>query len=73
MALEKVFLLWHTRPLEDDEKDSKLVGIYSSHELAEAKIVKYQTIVGFKELPECFEISEYNIDKDYWEEGFVTT
>lgn len=73
MNLENVFLLWHCRLLDDDGEDTKLIGIYSSKELAEEKIEKYLSIAGFKEFLEGFEISEYNTDKDHWEEGFVIT
>lgn len=71
MNIKYVYLLWHTHTL-DDEEDQKLIGIYSSQELASRKITEYQTITGFKDFPNSFEIAKYQIDKDYWQEGFIT-
>ncbi|MFW5754889.1 MAG: DUF7336 domain-containing protein [Marinilabiliaceae bacterium] len=67
-----VFLLWHIHKINEEEEDSKLIGVYSSKEKAMKKIEEYKNIEGFKENPEGFEISEYQIDSDHWEEGFVT-
>ena len=72
MSTQTVYLLWHTHIL-DDEEDSKLIGVYSSQELAEEKIVEYRSVEGFKNNPDDFEIASYQLDQDFWTEGFVTT
>ncbi|WP_286776771.1 DUF7336 domain-containing protein [Sphingobacterium sp. UBA2074] len=69
-----VFLLWHThfdKELDGGE-DVKLIGVYSSRELAENTLEKMSKVAGFKDQPEGFEISEYSVDKDHWTSGFIT-
>lgn len=63
-----VYLVWHTNPLNDDEK---LIGVYSSDERARDVIQRYLDKPGFKDSPEGFEIAPYDLDKDEWTEGFV--
>jgi hypothetical protein len=75
--MKSVFLLQHTYESEGDEKlkleETKIIGIYSSKEKAECVIQKYKTIQGFNKYPEdCFTIDEYKIDKNHWQEGFIT-
>ncbi|MDL2285887.1 hypothetical protein LJC24_00415 [Desulfococcaceae bacterium OttesenSCG-928-F15] len=69
--MDKVYILWHTRGIEpDEEKDCKLIGVYSSKQLAMSKLNKYKTIKGFKDYPDGFEIIEQKIDEGGWKEGF---
>jgi len=71
--MASVFLLFHTNHLPDGEDDDKLLGVYSSKELAEAKIKdKYSHLPGFCESTGEYVIDEYVVDQDCWEEGFVT-
>ena len=70
--MKNAYLLWHTR--EDDKymEDSKLLGVYSSEELAQEKIDTYYKFQdGFKDYYEGFLISKYTVDKMEWTEGFV--
>ena len=57
---------------EDIGDDAKLLGCYSSLERAEARIAAAVAWPGFREEPDCFDISRMVVDHDYWEEGFVT-
>ena len=74
--MRTVFLPWHSRPLEDaldgHDTDDKLIGVYSS--AAEAEVAKRRKLQfeGFRDYPDCFLVSEYEIDKDAWSEGFVS-
>jgi hypothetical protein len=72
--MKSVFLLFHTHHLPDGEDDNKLLGVYSSREIAEKKIeAEYRKLSGFCEPDGEFIIDEYTIDQDNWEEGFLTT
>ena len=71
--MKSVFILFHTHHMEDGEEDEKLLGVYSSRELAAQKIEnKYKKLPGFCEAGGVFIIDEYKIDQDHWEEGFIT-
>jgi hypothetical protein len=67
-----VYLLWHVHDL-GDEFDEKLLGLYSSQASAEAARERTQSLPGFRDHPDGFHISEYELDQDHWTEGFVTT
>jgi carbon-monoxide dehydrogenase large subunit len=75
-GMDKVFLLWHCRPIEggvdEHDTDDKLVGVYSSAAEAEAAKQRKLQFVGFRDYPDCFFVSEYIVDKDAWSEGFIT-
>ena len=72
--MKHVFLLWHTH--EDDAlpggEDVKLLGVYSSALNAEEALTASLVLPGFKDTPEGFEISAYELDKRTWQEGYVT-
>jgi homoserine kinase type II len=58
--------------LEAGEEDIKLIGVYSSHENAQAAIGRLSRRPGFAEAPAGFHIDEYELDKDQWVEGYST-
>ena len=62
----KVYLLDHSH-----DNDTKLIGVFSSRETAECAITKYLEKPGFQDYPDGFRIVEYEIDKAFWEEGFI--
>lgn len=69
--MKKVFLLWHTREDDEYQDNSKLLGVFSSEPLAQEKIKNhYSKQPGFKNHLKGFEISEYEVDKMQWAEGF---
>ena len=70
--MKDVFILWHTRELNDGGEDSKLLGVYSSESIANGKINKYKKLPGFREHSDGFQVVKYEIDVDHWQEGFVT-
>lgn len=72
--MNKVYLLWHTNIDEDlpGGEDVKLIGVYSSEELAISAQERMVIQFGFRDQPEGFEISTYILDKDNWAEGFIT-
>ncbi len=69
-GMNTVYLLWHTNPLNDDEK---LIGVYSSREGAEKAVQRVKDQPGFRDSPEGFEIFDCTLDRDGWREGFIST
>lgn len=67
----KVYVLHFTDKVNGIEKDSILIGIYSSNQEAEKAIQRKLRFPGFSESPEGFHIDEYEVDQDAWSEGFV--
>jgi hypothetical protein len=67
----EVYLLWHAHDL-DAEVDVKLLGVYASQQKAEDARLRVSSEPGFRELPQGFQISRYELDKDHWTEGFET-
>jgi len=67
-----VFLLQHSYEVNRVE-NSKIIGIYSSREIAESIIIKYKKLPGFKHYPNDFFIDGYELDEDSWQEGFVSS
>ncbi len=65
---KSVYLVWHTNPLN---KDEKLTGVYSTRQKANESIKRLTKQPGFKSHPEGFEVSKYDLDKDGWTEGFI--
>jgi hypothetical protein len=64
-----VFVLHHTYGCSESET-YKLIGIFSSEELAKSAVYAHSQLPGFKDYPDGFEISLYQIDKSHWDEGF---
>ena len=67
-----VFLLFHTHELPGGEDDDKLIGVYSSAEMAEGAKRRALMLPGFKDAPDGFVIDRYALDEDHWQEGYVT-
>jgi hypothetical protein len=55
-----------------EHEEGKMIGIYSSRELAEKTIERYMLLPGFREYSaECFNIDKVKLDEEHWSEGFV--
>lgn len=69
----QVVLLWHVHPLGDGQDDEKLIGVYSTEELAQRAIERRRDQPGFREWPEGFQLHSYSVDDDSgWPEGYLT-
>ena len=77
-----MFVVQHLHVLPQGEDDVKLIGVYSSLELARAAVERLRIQPGFKDHPSIvncgidddrqgFYIDEYHIDTDHWTEGYV--
>ncbi len=71
--MKHVYLLWHIYVDETlaGGEDVKLIGVYSSKELAEAALVRTSKFRGFSDQIEGFEISPYEVDTDGWKADFT--
>lgn len=61
--------------LELDEQKGdqvKLLGVYSTEQLAEERIRAARSLPGFRDEPDCFQIVRYDVDKDEWTSGYFT-
>jgi hypothetical protein len=69
--MKTVFILEHSYELNEHE-ETKFIGVYSTYEMAELAISRLKDKNGFKYRPEAFTISECELNKDNWTEGFAT-
>jgi hypothetical protein len=66
MSADVVYILWHT----DAHEDEKLVGVYRTQEDALAAIERTKRKPGFSDVGGKFESCKYELNQDYWTEGF---
>ena len=66
--MEPLFVVLHDPP---ETGRAKVIGIYSSEELALAAIERTKALPGFSDEPHGFAIHRYEIDQDHWPRGFV--
>lgn len=58
----------------DDDRDEKRIGLFSSQDKAEAAIVRYRELPGFRDWPGGFRIYTATLDDGLaWEEGFFNS
>lgn len=65
-----MFLLWHGDDVDPGPPERLLLGVYSTEEKAQDRIVRSLTVSGFEDFSEAFQITEYELDKDHWIDGF---
>ena len=70
--MNKIWTLHHVHEFDDGCEEYKLIGLFSSKELAESALESVRDQPGFRDLPEGFEISEWTVDRIGWAEGYVT-
>jgi hypothetical protein len=71
--MKTVFLLQHAyEPTPDTEEQIKVIGVYATKGEAEDAIGRLSKQPGFCDFPEHFEIGEFELGQDHWEEGFRT-
>ena len=72
MTMKSIFILHHIHNYIEDEEDVKLIGAYLSYEEAKLAIERLRDKPGFESDLPGFEISEYELGKDHWTEGYVS-
>src|SRR3546814_18757527 len=80
--MSKIFVLHHVHVIPGGDEDVKLLGVYSSDQLARQAVLRFNKQPGFPDLPhivapdsesdEGFNNSEYDLDRDTpgWAAGF---
>jgi len=71
--MKVAFPLWHVRKDDEYAEDAKLIGVYSSEAEARAAIDRLAGQPGFRDYPAGFQFEPYEINRDHWTEGFVST
>jgi len=69
---DRVHVLHHVRKEDEYADYPKLIGVYRSRAAAELAIERLKDRPGFKDHPAGFQVSAYELDKDHWEEGFIS-
>lgn len=81
--MASVFVVQHLHVLNGDEECVLMIGVYGSRESALAAVSRLRVQPGFRDFPrlvdphedeeeEGFYVDEYEINRDHWEDGFVT-
>ena len=68
---ESVFVLWYVQKRDGNGADL-LIGVYCTEADAEAAIDRLKSKAGFMAAPEGFRINRYELNRDHWEDGYVT-
>lgn len=68
--MTKTFVLQHEHEW-CGRNEVKFIGVYSSHDDAQAAISRLRDQPGFRDWPDGFSINEYEIGIDHWTEGFA--
>ena len=66
---EYVYLLQHSTSI-DECLETKIIGIYSTHEQVISVIEKYKNLEGFKKYKNHFFIDKYPLNESFWMKGF---
>lgn len=66
-----VCVLQHVHVAPNGDEDVKLIGVYVTEADAQAAVSRLRQQPGFREQPEGFHISRYELNKDHWTEGFI--
>jgi hypothetical protein len=70
--MTSVWLLEHVHEFEDGHESVKLIGVFRTRQEAEAARSTVSDQPGFRDLPEGFSISEAQLGRIGWLEGYVT-
>ncbi len=68
--MKTVYSVEHENIEDDYIEEPRVIGIYSSEELAQEAIERAKKLSGFGDYPEGFQITKYILDKDQWIRGF---
>jgi hypothetical protein len=71
--MDPVFLLWYVRAPDSAGEDELLIGVYGTEEEAKAAIDRLKDKPGFAGSLDGFQIHPYELNRDHWTEGFITT
>jgi len=66
--MDALYLLLHNPP---ETGKVKVIGVYSTEDLAREALDRARQLPGFAEEVDGFTISTIDVDKDQWPRGFV--
>ncbi|ECJ2543305.1 hypothetical protein G3D33_004724 [Salmonella enterica subsp. salamae] len=69
--MENVYLLYHFINEDADDEIVKLLGVYTSYELAHQAKIRASNHSAFIGFPDGFRIFDHWINHDDWNDGFV--
>ena len=67
----KVYVVQHVHELGENNENIKFIGVYSSEENANAAMSRLRQKPGFRNAPDGFNLDEYDLDQDYWKDGYL--
>ncbi len=67
-----VYVLQHTHERGEDDEDVKFIGVYATEEAGRKAIAELLLQPGFRDAPDGFYLSRYELDKTHWTDGYVT-
>lgn len=81
--MNSVFVVQHLHRLPSGEDSVMFIGVYRTEHSARQAVERFSSQPGFSKPPfvvdydsseddQGFHVSEYELDKDHWTEGFVT-
>ena len=71
VAARSVYLLQHIARGSSDDRDVKVLGIFSSRREGELAIARFKKLAGFKRYPDGFYLNRFRINRLEWTEGFI--
>jgi hypothetical protein len=69
---DAVWVVQHVRTINNGEEDVKMIGVYSTEQLACEAVARLGLQPGFCDVPKGFYVERYELNKDHWTEGFIT-
>jgi hypothetical protein len=70
--MKSVFIVHHVHEFEDGHEDHKIIGVFTTQEAAAVALAQVKDQPGFKECLQGFEITEWQLNRVGWPEGYVT-
>jgi hypothetical protein len=71
--MDFVFLLWYVHAPDSADEDEILIGVYGTEQAAKVAIVRLKDKPGFVGATDGFHIHPYEMNRDHWTAGFITT
>ena len=71
MATTHVYIVHHVRKLSEEREDVKLIGVYSTELQAQRALSRLKSAAGFRDYPDGFTVSRYELNVDHWTDGFI--
>ena len=70
--MKAVFVLHHSHRV-DGYDEVKFIGVYALRKDAQLAVRRMRRQPGFCKYPRGFHIDKYELGRDHWEEGFVSS